>query len=314
MSKVRMYRSSTKVNSISQDKIDAIHRANLENQSEWTSSSDWKISVMEKKLSSNHKTVFIKNQETLEFLLNIKTSAAEGFIIPSFFELFEVGFCFEATYGGISMNGFLACLSDMRKFSKWNQEYANHVGGNVNFSNADDKKFVSVVVGSKKQAQFSLFSKSSLKALLAVEVDSLSNYVDKVYDYSSLRKYDRELPENAKKLNILMAKLIINIAIFNAATKDEYLIEGLPEELENNGFFKKSNGDTFERRVHFFDISLTNYSKNQSSSSKQTHIRKAHFRNLKHERYYRNNNLEVGSKWIEVRSSFVKGKSYVQSS
>ncbi|EHZ2727087.1 hypothetical protein L7E35_004683 [Vibrio parahaemolyticus] len=111
--------------------------------------------------------------------------------------------------------------------------------------------------------------------------------------------YDQSLNDKEQLQTNLQMRIAVQLLIFNAATENKYLVDGFPEQSK----FQLPNNTirTYWKASHF------NYKPNNHAIA--SHIRSAHFRNLRDDRYYKGQyeNLEKGSRWTLVSESFVGG-------
>ncbi len=109
--------------------------------------------------------------------------------------------------------------------------------------------------------------------------------------------YDQSLNDKEQQQTNIQMRIAVQLLIFNAATDNKYLVDGFPEQSK---FQMPTNTNrTYWKASHF------NYK--PSNHAMTSHIRSAHFRNLRDDRYYKGQyaNLEKGSRWTLVSESFV---------
>lgn len=313
--KLKLYKSTTEIYKRSIHDIERVHRQSfLDSPHSYTSYASWKISVLEHEHEKDSYTIFIPDIETLNFLLNMKTSAAIESVLSSTFDICTVGFIFDSAVLGNHIPGFLGMISTMDKFAELTKSYMQNIGvpiPEISSSGAVGQQAIWIASGRKKSASLSVFTKLPLLKLLEVDLENIEQSVDNVYKEVPMRAHDVELSKKEKTLNVLMARLLINIGIYNQATDNKYLIEGLPINLSQNPIAKPDSsriGSGYVLNIPKEQM----IDKQEDGISKRTHIRRAHFRNLRDERFYRSGDCEVGSRWVEVKSALVKGTAYTQ--
>lgn len=128
-------------------------------------------------------------------------------------------------------------------------------------------------------------------------MEKITSGIELSKDLSSV--YDQRLSNKEQQLTNLQMRIAVQLLIFNAATDNKYLVSGFPEQSK---FQLPSNTiRTYWNASHLAYTPTT-----QSVSS---HIRSAHFRNLRDDRYYKGQyaNLEKGTRWTLVSESFIGG-------
>lgn len=107
---------------------------------------------------------------------------------------------------------------------------------------------------------------------------------------------DQRLDDFEQLTTNTLMKLAVQLLIFNAATDNNYLIHGYPSECKFRTPLDTNRSDWNASHIDY-----------ESDKIVSDHIRSAHFRNLQHEKYYKNkySGMKKGSRWVLVSESFV---------
>ncbi|HHE0437836.1 TPA: hypothetical protein ACN35C_004698 [Vibrio parahaemolyticus] len=115
---------------------------------------------------------------------------------------------------------------------------------------------------------------------------------------------DQRLDDVEQLTTNTLMKIAVQLLVFNSATDNKYLVSGYPSKCEFR--LPKDTTRVYWKASHF------DY---EPSKKVSPHIRPAHFRNLQHDKYYRNEYADIpkGSRWVLVSESFVgKNETYIQ--
>ncbi|HIF9543551.1 TPA: hypothetical protein ACX6S1_003831 [Photobacterium damselae] len=113
--------------------------------------------------------------------------------------------------------------------------------------------------------------------------------------------YDQHLNEEEKAISNNLLKIIVSFLIYNNATDNKYLVKGYPSKVQ---FDKPKSRTEQYNNSYWTSYHVIDY---RPKSSVTAHIRASHFRNLQHEKYYRNEYSDIprGSRWTLVSESYI---------
>lgn len=134
--------------------------------------------------------------------------------------------------------------------------------------------------------------------------DYLESEMDRNYDDADFMR-NKDMTEKDAAIQFTMLKTLAVTSVYLAATNNDKLKEGLP----GRHFSSFLGTDIAMRPKTILDINETQMI-TKLRSNPDSHYRKFHFRNLKHESFYKNEHKdkEVGSRWVFVKDSVVNQK------
>lgn len=285
---------------------------NLNSRPNFHNSGSFKTSVLEHQFAKCGETIYIENKDVLSFILNMKIKYEDGFVVPNLFPAFSVAFTFDSSWLGYHLPGYLSSIIDTSDYSIVVQDFFNYLGFKaIPRNSSTHEQSIMISYGQKnKGSRFQNIPNDALKELLSADCSSKESIIKNaklVASRHKARNYENGLQDRDIVIGFLIAKLTINLVVYNRATDNRYLVKGLPESIINKPMLQDEKSYSHVLRIpknKLYDV--------QQNSFKTTHIRSGYFRILKHERYYRNNNFEPGSRVVEVKPTLVKGRAYTQ--
>lgn len=265
---------------------------------------DGAIATLEYGYQKEKNMLFIEDQNTVDFLMNLKFKTKEGATIVPPFGSFTLSVPSGLKFNGVSIDPVLVYADEtlMPDLSLEFKEYAQLKSHNV----SDE-----ILIESRKNAclfnfVFSVHPKSkddkSLeKSIFSIRESSLIDLLNTdINDYDTARKIIENiahpLSDYEVKQLLVTLRLIAALSVYNTATDGKHLRSGVPFGFSSKpkklGLLKKEYS-----QLKFSSIKL----KLPKCKIGETVVT-GFMRNLQHEKYYRGKyaKLKPKSRWVEV--------------